>query len=82
MPKEKKSSIDNQEAEQDGPMGRTIKISDAVIELLGDIGKKNETYSQVIERIAREAHYEMKPEYIERAEEHVVVRRKRQQERA
>jgi len=76
MPREKSKSIGNQETEQDGPMGRTIKISDAVFELLGDIGKKNETYSQVIERIAREAHYEMKPEYIERANE-----RRRQQER-
>lgn len=50
-------------ADNDGRMGRTIKISDAVFELLRDIGKKSETYSQVIERIAKEAHYEIKPEY-------------------
>ncbi|MGC2572828.1 MAG: hypothetical protein WA364_15060 [Candidatus Nitrosopolaris sp.] len=63
----------------DGRMGRTVKISDVVFELLGDIGKKSETYSEVIERIAREAHYEIKPEYIKRAEEH--LRRRQQQER-
>ncbi len=48
----------------DGRMGRTIKISDVVFELLRDVGKKSETYSQVIERIAKEAHYEIKPEYV------------------
>jgi predicted CopG family antitoxin len=74
MPREKKSE-GKQETETVEPMGRTIKISDIVFELLGDIGKKNETYSQVIERIAREAHYEIKPEYIERANGHVVRRR-------
>jgi predicted CopG family antitoxin len=71
----KKESI-GQEKEGNEPMGRTIKISDVVFEMLGDIGKKNETYSQVIERIVREAHYEMKPEYIERANEHVALRRR------
>jgi hypothetical protein len=60
----------------DGRMGQTIKISDIIFELLGDIGKKSETYSQVIESIAREAHYEIKPECIKRVEEH-----RRQQER-
>ena len=58
-----KQSIGQQEGGNE-PMGRTIKISDIVFELLGDIGKNNETYSQVIERIAREAHYEIKPEYV------------------
>jgi hypothetical protein len=48
----------------DRRMGRTIKISDVVFELLRDIGKKSETYSQVIERIAKEANYEIKPEYV------------------
>jgi predicted CopG family antitoxin len=50
----------------DERMGRTIKISDVVFELLNDVGKKSETYSQVIERIAKEAHYEIKPEYVKR----------------
>jgi predicted CopG family antitoxin len=75
MPYKKSEGQDRKKQEERGQaMGRTIKISDIVFELLGDIGKKSETYSQVIERIAKEAHYEMKPEYIERANGHVVRR--------
>jgi predicted CopG family antitoxin len=59
------------------PMERTIKITDVVFELLKDIGKKSETYSQVIERMATEANYEIKPEYIKRAEEYAKSRRQK-----
>jgi hypothetical protein len=39
-------------------------VSGVVFGLIRDVGKKSETYSQVIERVFKEAHYEIKPEYI------------------